>query len=92
VLKYWSAPGFLQIYDGRQAGSEGTYTLSGTTAEVYLATTGRPTTASAVRRRLGLAEPVAVVEDLLRAFAGRGLMLLDDGYALALAVPATRGR
>ncbi|MBG0566759.1 RiPP maturation radical SAM C-methyltransferase [Actinoplanes aureus] len=92
VLKYWSAPGFLQIYDGRQAGSEGTYTLSGTTAEVYLATTDRPTTASAVRRRLGLAEPVAVVEDLLRAFAGRGLMLLDDGYALALAVPATRGR
>ena len=92
VLKYWSAPGFLQIYDGRHPGGEGTYTLSGTSAQVYLATTDRPTTASAVRDRLGLAEPVAVVEDLFRAFADRGLMLQDGTHALGLAIPATRGR
>ncbi|MFI5889590.1 RiPP maturation radical SAM C-methyltransferase [Actinoplanes sp. NPDC051513] len=92
VLKYWSAPGILQIYDGRHPGGEGTYTLSGTSARVYLATSDRPTTAAAVRRRLGLAEPAAVIEDMLRAFADRGLMVLDDTYALALAIPATRGR
>lgn len=92
VLTYWSAPGFLQIYDGRHPGAEGTYTLSGTGAEVYLATTHRPTTASAVCRRLGLAESAAAVEDMFDAFAGRGLMLRDGAYALALALPATTGR
>jgi ribosomal peptide maturation radical SAM protein 1 len=92
ALTYWSAPDFLQIYDGRHPSSEGTYTLSGKAAQVYLAASNGPTTASAVRDRLGLAEPVAVIEDVFHAFADRGLMLLDGTHALALAIPATRGR
>ncbi|NRQ40661.1 RiPP maturation radical SAM protein 1 [Nonomuraea sp. NN258] len=53
VLTFWAAPGFVQIYDGRHPGREGTYTFHGLLADVYLACVDRPITATAVRARLG---------------------------------------
>jgi ribosomal peptide maturation radical SAM protein 1 len=92
VLTYWSAPGFLQIYDGRRAGSEGTYTFEGMLADIYLACTDRPTTASAVASRLGHAVSEGNVREVFEEFQRRGLMFLDGTLGVALALPAVRGR
>jgi ribosomal peptide maturation radical SAM protein 1 len=92
VLKYWSTPGFLQIYDGRTAGQEGLYTFEGLLADVYRACSERPTTAAAVRERLGLDLQVDAVGDVFVEFQRRGLMFLDGSLALALALPAVAGR
>ncbi len=91
VLVYRSAPGFLQIYDGRPE-RQGTYTFHDTLAAIYLACVERPRTAAAVHSELGLDVPVAAVQDAFRRFAERGLMFLDDDLVIALAIPATLGR
>jgi ribosomal peptide maturation radical SAM protein 1 len=92
VLKYWSAPDFLQIYDGRHQGAEGTYTFEGTLAEIYLACSDRPTTAAAVRAKLGQRLPVEAVQEAFDEFQQRGLIFLDGSLAVALALPAVTGR
>ncbi|WP_410612647.1 RiPP maturation radical SAM C-methyltransferase [Amycolatopsis sp. lyj-109] len=92
VLVYRCAPGFLQIYDGRQPGSHGTHTFRDTLAELYLACVERPRTAAAVHRELGLSVGVPAVEAAFRRFGERGLMFLDGNLALSLALPATPGR
>ncbi len=92
ILAYRSSPGFLQIYDGRHPGSEGTYTFHDTLADIYLACSDRPTTAPAVHTKLNLQLPIKAVEDAFRQFQDHGLMFLDDTLALALAIPATPGR
>jgi ribosomal peptide maturation radical SAM protein 1 len=92
VLTYWSAPGFLQIYDGRHPGSEGTYTFHGDLAGIYLACSDRPTTAAAVRDKLHLDLPVSAVEEAFGEFRQRGLMFLDGSLAVSLALPAVAGR
>jgi hypothetical protein len=91
-LTYRSSPGHLQIYDGRHDGEEGTYTFHDSLAAIYLACSERPTTAAAVSRRLGTAVPPAAVESAFSQFAARGLLLRDGDLALALALPAVRGR
>jgi ribosomal peptide maturation radical SAM protein 1 len=92
MLVYRSAPGFLQIYDGRDAEHQGTYTFHDTLADIYLACVDRPRTAMAVHRELGLGAPVSAVEGAFRRFGERGLMFLDGNLAVALALPATPGR
>jgi ribosomal peptide maturation radical SAM protein 1 len=92
VLTYRSSPGFLQIYDGRCRDTGGTYTFHDTLADIYLACSERPTTATAVHTRLNLDMPVEAVEDAFSQFQERGLMFLDGNLALALALPATPGR
>jgi ribosomal peptide maturation radical SAM protein 1 len=92
VLTYRSAPGYLQIYDGRQPGREGTYTFEGPLADIYLACGDRPSTAPAVRDRLGLDLPVEAVQEVFAEYRRRGLMFLDGSLALALALPAVPGR
>ena len=92
VLKYWSAPHFIQIYDERKQGQGGTYTFEDTLADLYLACNNRPTTAAAVRRELGLRLPVEAVQEVLEEFQKRGLMFLDGQFALALALPAVKTR
>jgi hypothetical protein len=92
VLRYWSAPGFLQIYDGRHQAREGSYTFHGNLADIYLACSDRPATAAAVRDRLRLDLPVSAIEDVFGEFEQRGLMFLDGSLALALALPAVPGR
>jgi len=92
TLTYWSAPGFLQIHDGRYPGRGGTYTFEGTLADIYLACTDRPATAAAIRRRLRLGRPVGFVEEVFDEFQRRGLMFRDDSLAVALALPAVTGR
>jgi ribosomal peptide maturation radical SAM protein 1 len=90
ALVYRSSPGFLQIYDGRYPGREGTYTFHDTLADIYLACSDRPATASAVHAKLDV--PVRAVEDAFVQFQERGLMFLDENLALALALPAVPGR
>ena len=92
VLKYWSAPGFVQIYDERQRGRGGSYTLEDTLADLYLACINRPTTAAAVRASLGLDLPAEGIQELFEEFQRLGLMFLDGQLVLALAVPAVAGR
>jgi ribosomal peptide maturation radical SAM protein 1 len=92
VLTYWSAPGFVQICDERRPGQGGTYTFEDTLADLYLACAGGPVTATAVRRRLDLALPAEGIGEVFGEFARRGLMFLDGPYALALALPAVKGR
>ena len=92
VLKYWSAPGFVQIYDERQPGQGGSYTLEDTLADLYLACIDRPTTAAAVRASLGLDLPAEGIQEIFEEFQRLGLMFLDEQFVLALAVPAVAGR
>jgi ribosomal peptide maturation radical SAM protein 1 len=89
-LVYRSAPGLLQIYDGRHADGQGTYTFRDTVAATYLACVDRPRTATGVHRELGV--PLATVVGAFRRFGERGLMFLDEDLAVALALPATAGR
>jgi ribosomal peptide maturation radical SAM protein 1 len=89
-LVYRSAPGFLQIYDGRHPESRGTYTFRDEVAAIYLACVDRPRTATGVHRDLGV--PVPTVVGAFRRFGERGLMFLDEDLAVALALPATAGR
>ena len=92
VLTYWAAPRYVQIYDERQPGAGGTYTFEGTLADLYLACTDRPVTAAGVRRELGLQLPAEAVHEVFEEFRQRGLMFLDGELALALALPAVKGR
>ena len=92
ALKYWSAPHFIQIYDERQRGQEGSYLLEDTLADLYLACINRPTTAAAVRRSLGLRMPEEGIQEVFEEFGRLGLMFLDGQFVLALAVPAVTGR
>jgi ribosomal peptide maturation radical SAM protein 1 len=87
-LKYWASPGFLQIYDGRHEGSEGTYTFEGSLADLYVACSDRPITAVAAAERLGGCLPVEAVREAFTEFQRRGLMFLDGTLAVALALPA----
>jgi ribosomal peptide maturation radical SAM protein 1 len=92
VLKYRSAPGLVEIYDGRHPGREGTYTFEGALAEIYLACSDRPMKAAAVRERLSVDMPMEGVVEVLGEFAQRGLMFLDGSLAVALALPTVEGR
>ncbi|MEU4420226.1 RiPP maturation radical SAM C-methyltransferase [Actinoplanes sp. NPDC024001] len=92
ALTYWSSPGFLQVHDGRRPGHEGTYTFQDTLAEIYLACADRPVTATAVREKLSADVPAGAVREAFEQFSERGLMVLDGGRALALALPAVPGR
>ncbi|ASW57804.1 B12-binding domain-containing radical SAM protein [Plantactinospora sp. KBS50] len=88
VLRYWSAPGFVQIYDGRHPGAEGTYTFEGPLADLYVATSDRPLGVAAAHGRLRDRLPAAQIEAAFGEFAARGLMYFDGSAALALALPA----
>jgi ribosomal peptide maturation radical SAM protein 1 len=92
VLKYWSAPGFIQIYDERHHGQGGTYTFEDTLADLYLACSNQPTTATAVRRELDMHLSTQAIQEVFEEFAKRGLMFLDGQFALALALPAMKAR
>lgn len=92
VLKYWAAPGFVQIYDERKNGQGGTYTFEDTLADLYLACSNRPVTMAAVRRQLDLQFPAEALREIFEEFSRRGLMFLDGEFALSLAVPAVKAR
>jgi len=92
ALKYWPAPHFVQIYDERRPGREGSYTLEDTLADLYLACISRPTTAAAVRRSLNLRLPAEGIQEVFGEFERQGLMFVDGQFVLALAVPAVTGR
>jgi ribosomal peptide maturation radical SAM protein 1 len=88
VLRYWSAPGFVQIYDGRRPGREGTYTFEDGPADIYRAVCDRPRTAAAIQRELQRAIPVEAVREVLTEFGRRGLVFQDGDLAVALGLPA----
>lgn len=89
-MEFRWTPGLLQIDDSRRPDRIGTHTVEGVAADIYVACGDRPRTAASVHRELGL--PVAEIQGVLDELAGTGLMLLDEGRALALAVPAAGGR
>jgi ribosomal peptide maturation radical SAM protein 1 len=91
-LTYWSAPGYLQIHDGRHNSDDGTYSFEGTPARVYVACSDHPTSAAAVARGLPEPTPVEAVEEIIAEFHRLGLMLRDGAHVLALALPAVTGR
>jgi hypothetical protein len=88
TLTDYSAPGLVQIHDGRHPGSAGTYTFEGDLAEIYRARVDRPIGAAAVRERLSRRLPLDAVEAACAGFAERGLMFLDGSSGLAPALPA----
>ncbi|WP_105973179.1 RiPP maturation radical SAM C-methyltransferase [Streptomyces geranii] len=90
VLHYWQAPHYVQIYDGRRKGSEGTYLLEGLAADIHIACCERPVTVAGVRERLDAPVPVAEVERVLSEFADAGIVFRDGPLNVALAVPAKR--
>jgi ribosomal peptide maturation radical SAM protein 1 len=92
ALTYWSAPRFVQIYDQRLQGQEGTYTFEDTLADLFLACAQKPTTATAVRRKLDLPLPAEGIQEIFQEFQRRGLMFLDGQFALALALPGVKSR
>src|SRR5262249_44212077 len=92
ALTYWSAPHFVQIYDHRWTGQEGTYTFEDMLADLFLACTQKPTTATAVRRKLDLPLPAEGIQEIFQDFQQRGLMFLDGQFALALALPGVKSR
>jgi ribosomal peptide maturation radical SAM protein 1 len=92
ALTYRSAPGFVQIHDDRGNGPAGVYAFEDKLAEIYLACVERPTTAAAVRERIGSEVPAAAIEEAFGEFEQRGLMFLDGTLALALALPAVPAR
>ncbi|KUL28492.1 radical SAM protein [Actinoplanes awajinensis subsp. mycoplanecinus] len=92
ALRYWSAPGLVQIHDARWPGREGTYTFDGILADIYLAVCDRPATVTGIGHRLGGATHPQLIREAVAEFGRRGLMFLDDGLAVAVALPATGGR
>jgi ribosomal peptide maturation radical SAM protein 1 len=92
MLTHWSAPHFVQICDQRHQGQDGTYNFEDTLADLYMACSNRPTTAAAVRRKLGLRLPEEDIQEVFREFQRRGLMFLDEQFALALSLPAVKSR
>jgi ribosomal peptide maturation radical SAM protein 1 len=91
-LTHRSAPHFVQICDQRHQGQDGTYNFEGMLADLYLACSDRPTTAAAVRRKLDLRLPQEAIQDVFQEFQRRGLMFLDEQFALALSLPAVKSR
>jgi ribosomal peptide maturation radical SAM protein 1 len=91
-LTHWAAPHIVQISDQRHQGHDGTYTFEDTLADLYLACSDRPTTAAAVRRKLDLSLPEDGIREIFAEFERRGLMFLDEQFALALSLPAVKSR
>jgi ribosomal peptide maturation radical SAM protein 1 len=92
VLRSRSSPGYLQIYDTRDADKVGTYTFRGELADIYAACMDRPRSAAAVVQELELRRTVGSVESIFAEFQQRGLMFRDGDWTLSLAIPAVRGR
>jgi ribosomal peptide maturation radical SAM protein 1 len=92
TLTHWSAPHFVQICDQRHQGRDGTYNFEDTLADLYMACSNRPTTAAAVRRKLGLRLPAEDIQEVFHEFQRRGLMFIDGQFALALSLPAVKAR
>jgi hypothetical protein len=91
-LTYWSAPGLLQVLDGRRPTRRRSYTFEGEAADIYVACSNRPRSMAAVRDALQLRIGVDEVRTIVRDFERRGLMMLDGEHALALGLPAVAGR
>jgi ribosomal peptide maturation radical SAM protein 1 len=90
-LRYWSAPGFLQIDDHRDPARPGTYTFDEPLASLYLAASDRAVTAVEASETLKLRETSSDIEEAMAEFCVRGLMMRDGNLFLSLAIPATGG-
>lgn len=91
-LTFWSAPGYVQIHDGRRPETTGTYALEDPYAAIYKACSERPIGLRALREKLGLDLSEEDVEVVVDEFTKRGLMMRDGSQALTLALPAVGGR
>ncbi|MEV6342886.1 RiPP maturation radical SAM C-methyltransferase [Actinoplanes sp. NPDC051851] len=89
-LTYSAAPEYVQIYDTRWPGREGTYAFEGLPAALYTVCAERPIGASAAAGRLKV--PVGEVQELFTEFERLGLMFVDGPIGLSLALPAVAQR
>ncbi|GAA1655751.1 RiPP maturation radical SAM C-methyltransferase [Actinoplanes couchii] len=92
VLTYRSAPHYVEIYDGRHPGREGTYAFEDTAADVYLQCVDRPVSASTIHTRLHGRVAIELIDEILTEFTRLGLLFRDGPKTLALALPAIPGR
>lgn len=88
-LRWWHAPGLLQVEDLRRPAEPGTHSFRDPLASLYLACSDKPVTASKVRTDLNLPYSVDEVTEALDQFCQHGLMMRDGDLFLALALPAT---
>jgi ribosomal peptide maturation radical SAM protein 1 len=91
-LEYRWVPGLLEIEDTRRPREAGTYTVEGLAADIYVACADRPRTAASIHRKLRPPVGVERVRAVLEELSELGLMLLDEERAIALAIPAAKGR
>lgn len=91
-LTFWWSPGLLQIEDRRSLLSSATYSFEDPLAALYAACSDEPSSAAALRRRLGLDASEDAIAAALDEFCERGLMMRDGRTFLALALPGTPGR
>jgi hypothetical protein len=89
-LVYRTAPGLLQIEDGRNPAAPVLYQFESPLAEIYRAISDRPISAANVRQALNLPWSADEIADALDLFAAKGLVMRDDELFLALAIPETR--
>jgi ribosomal peptide maturation radical SAM protein 1 len=91
-LAFLSTRGFIQIEDTRDESEPGTYTFEDPLASLYMSAVDRPISSARVKEKLGLAFPVAEIEDALDEFCRRGLMMRDGNLFLSLALPSVHER
>ncbi|CCV14640.1 RiPP maturation radical SAM C-methyltransferase [Mesorhizobium sp. STM 4661] len=91
-LTFWSSPNFIQIEDLRSDGDEGIYKFHDALAQIYVAASDRPATATQIIAKLGLPNSSDEVEAALQEFVRLGLMMSEGSVFLSLALPATRNR
>jgi ribosomal peptide maturation radical SAM protein 1 len=89
-LEYRYAPGFLQIDEARTGREPGIYTFGSPFAEIYMALTETPRSIDGLTESLGTDR--ALVEKALNEFIAAGLIIQEEGQALALALPAPQKR
>jgi ribosomal peptide maturation radical SAM protein 1 len=86
-LTYRPTSAGMEVEDTRRPGAERTISLSGEQAQIYLAISDRPTTATAVRNVLGLSQSPDWLEGLFSAWSADGLIFRDEDRVVALALP-----
>lgn len=87
-LRSRSGPGFVEIAEGRPGRSQGSYLLADELASVYQVCQERPIATHVVADRTGIPEDQVV--EILESLRAHGLVMIEDGSAVTLAVPVRR--
>ena len=86
-LTYRWSPGLLHVEDARGQGPPMLYAFDGPVAEIYRAVSDRPMSVAMVASRITELTAVEDIRAVLDLFVAQGLVMLDQGQYLALAIP-----